>query len=573
MKASELAGIVALFVVTVLPHAWAVSEPLNGVDAIPSVAAARVESLSEVPSLLVQELRGGAQFDGAYWRPTTTLVYAADFAVWGWEPFGYHLTDLILAGLATLGVYALTRVALGRGVWFAAAVALLFALHPSSIEVVPSVSRRQEPLLVIAFALALIGASRLPTRRGLALHLAGCAMAVTCVERGLVIPALVASYLALCHPGGGDAWQRLRRSAMWTMPSAAIALGFYGLRWALFGSSGIVLHASSFSRIPTNLFSWLVYPQQFFDFRLPDSAAGGAALAAIAIVVAAALVLALWRSSEIWLLAFCAAWIASYTLLVTIAGQVHAWYPYSAAPALAIAIVALGARGVAALWRRAPSLSSIASVSVAAGLAFASSVGSPLWVDYSEWRVIDRLSTRFLSELERVSAETPADASLAIVNLPSAYLESDEDWGVTRTAAGLWPRSVRTWASVKGITRELSILGAANFVGEIEVPQLELGEEGLGVWFRSGRSKYFNPDPGGPVVASRRKQGGMSFAWPPRGVAAPILVFAFDGDALVPISLESRRPRRRPTSRAPTAARGASLHSHGRVRRRDPAGA
>ena len=401
---ADLAASVVLFALAILPYRSALDAPLNGIDAIPTVAAAEISSLAELPSVFVRELRGGANASGYYWRPLTLVSYTADFSIWGWNPFGYHLTDLILAGLATVAVYALTRVAFARGPLFAAAVAALFALHPAANEVVPAVARRQEPLMMIGLAVALIGASRLPSPRAWALHLAGCAITVMSVERGLALPAIVGWYLLLCHPDGGGFATRLRRAVVWTLPAAALAVLFFALRGVLFGTGGIGFRADNFLRIPPKLLLWLVYPQQFVDLTLPTSLAGWLVTSLIGAVLAASAGVVLLRSRERLLLAFCALWLGSYMLLLTVAGLCHPWYPYTVVVPLALAACALAGDALRQLRARGDGWLAASALVLAAALVLPSTAVSPLWTDYPGWRVVDGLTSRFLT---RAGARRP----------------------------------------------------------------------------------------------------------------------------------------------------------------------
>jgi len=85
------------------------------------------------------------------YMPLTWMSYAADYVVWGLEPFGYHLTNLLLHTCAALVVYALSLRLLGTGseagdcvgIYLAAGVAaLVFSIHPLRAEPVAWVSAR-----------------------------------------------------------------------------------------------------------------------------------------------------------------------------------------------------------------------------------------------------------------------------------------------------------------------------------------------------------------------------------------------------------------------------------------------
>ena len=86
------------------------------------------------------------------YMPVTWMTYGADYLVWGLNPFGYHVTNLLLHALTALVVYNLARrllrtAASGEGDDAALSVAallaaLLFAIHPLRAEPVAWASAR-----------------------------------------------------------------------------------------------------------------------------------------------------------------------------------------------------------------------------------------------------------------------------------------------------------------------------------------------------------------------------------------------------------------------------------------------
>lgn len=99
------------------------------------------------------------------WHPMTMISYAADYRLWGLDPFGFHLTNVLLhssntfmAGITT----ALLIKAEGAQrppvfVFTATGVsALLFGLHPLHVESVAWISERKDVLSGFFFLLAAI---------------------------------------------------------------------------------------------------------------------------------------------------------------------------------------------------------------------------------------------------------------------------------------------------------------------------------------------------------------------------------------------------------------------------------
>ena len=90
-----------------------------------------------------------------HWIPVTWLSFGLDHAVWGMDPFGYHLTNILLhaANTALFYLLALRLLRLGlteaseRAITLGAAVAaLFFAVHPLRVESVAWITERRDVL-------------------------------------------------------------------------------------------------------------------------------------------------------------------------------------------------------------------------------------------------------------------------------------------------------------------------------------------------------------------------------------------------------------------------------------------
>ncbi|MCK4738952.1 MAG: hypothetical protein KAT46_03295, partial [Deltaproteobacteria bacterium] len=100
------------------------------------------------------------------WHPLTLLSFGLDYQLWGLNPFGYHLTNLILHALNTILVAVLTMQILERiyvveeklikSFTTILVTTLLFALHPTHVESVAWVSERKDLLCAFFFLLSLI---------------------------------------------------------------------------------------------------------------------------------------------------------------------------------------------------------------------------------------------------------------------------------------------------------------------------------------------------------------------------------------------------------------------------------
>jgi hypothetical protein len=525
--------------VAFLSYAWILDLPLTAVDTIPTIAASRIGTTHDLPDLLIRELRGGAGGDFSYYRPLTLCTYSVNYLISGWDPFGFQLMDLLLHAVAVACVFWMARIAFDRGRWQASLVAALFGLHSAAIEVVPAISRREEPILVIGFSLALVGSRLLPSRAGWWTALVGSLIAVTSVERGLVVPAVVGLYLLLCRPAPEGFAATFRRAVIGALPSLAVALAFFGLRGALFGTHEIRFDARNLIRTPYEFFLSVVYPQQIIDLRLPRSPIAVGLGGASFLGVSALLVWSFWRSRERSLHAFVIGFVAAYCLLFAVAGQRHPWYTYTAIPAFALSLVALASEAFEGAREHRAAVRSWLLLALCGALALPIVISSPVFRDYPAWRIAGRLGETFTAELKMTAESLPPEVLPVIVNVPSSYRESSSEYLVTRSAAILWPRSVMAWCRVHGVAREIAYLGSADFVGSVTVPETEFSSPAaVRIYFPTGGSQYFDPEQMYPSRSLSPGAAGREFPWPPPNLGAgrPEL-FVFDGErisALVP---------------------------------------
>src|SRR5208283_1809545 len=92
--------------------------------------------------------------DVDYWRPLSWLSHMADCQVFGLEPWGHHLTSVLLHALNTLLVFVVLRKLTGA-VWRSLLVAALFGLHPLHVESVAWIAERKDVLSTLFWLLTM----------------------------------------------------------------------------------------------------------------------------------------------------------------------------------------------------------------------------------------------------------------------------------------------------------------------------------------------------------------------------------------------------------------------------------
>ncbi len=177
------------------------------------------------------------------YRPLTTASFAANHALHGASPWGFHAGNVLLHGCASVLVLEVALAA-GLAVPGALLAALLFAAHPVHAEAVASISGRADLLATTFFLLALLAWIRLrrpsgePSAAGALLAAALSLLAMLSKEHAVVFPAVAAAWEVL-RPRGATPAGTGRRAARRTLLSIAPLLlplaAYVGLRLAALG--------------------------------------------------------------------------------------------------------------------------------------------------------------------------------------------------------------------------------------------------------------------------------------------------------------------------------------------------
>lgn len=322
---------------------------------------------SEWPGLFARTWQAGLfTVDLREIRPLNALAFMLDARLWGAEPFGFRLTNLLLHAASTALVGALAW-EISRARRTAALAALLFAFHPATVPAVGWITGRVDVLatfflLVAALAWQRARRENSGARPLLALGL-GFAAALFTKESALVFPALA----LLLDAAGGDVAGRGRETRTWRpyFVLAGVLALYAACRYAAFGVAGPtgvglglpdVTRGTFFAELARRQASYLAHllppaADWLVAWRDAGRPLGGAAfwrVAALAFVGAAALVAGgRWFARDASAVArrraLClgAGWYLAATLpLVTTYFSVRHLYPALAGLAIAAALVA-----------------------------------------------------------------------------------------------------------------------------------------------------------------------------------------------------------------------------------------
>ncbi|MCX6355441.1 MAG: tetratricopeptide repeat protein [Candidatus Aureabacteria bacterium] len=106
-----------------------------------------VHSFRHVGALFTSPFFNVSMNDGSppYWRPLILLSFALDYALWGNNTFGFHLTNFLIHSLNAVLVLLLWR-AVVRNRTIALGASLVFALHPLQTNAATYISGRTDLL-------------------------------------------------------------------------------------------------------------------------------------------------------------------------------------------------------------------------------------------------------------------------------------------------------------------------------------------------------------------------------------------------------------------------------------------
>ena len=173
-----------------------------------------------------------------YWTPLLWMSLGLDTEVWGGAAWGYHLTNVLLHAANAGLLFALLLRWLGKErAWLAAAVALLWGVHPARVESVAWVTERKDVLggmLGLATLWAYTGG-----RRGRALAALSAGMLV---KPGMLVTMPFLLVLLEAWPMGRGQWRagELARAAGRNGWFWAAGLGLGMVAWRANRAAGIV---------------------------------------------------------------------------------------------------------------------------------------------------------------------------------------------------------------------------------------------------------------------------------------------------------------------------------------------
>lgn len=318
-----------------------------------------------------------------HYHPLTWISLAVDYHFWGMEPWGYHLTNMLLhaanAGLVFLLLLRLmSRASRGketdapdrrpwREICGAALGALLFAVHPLRVESVAWVTERRDVLssfwllcTVLLYLRAQTVVDRSVQRRCFAASFVAYVLSLLSRAMGVTLPVILLflDWYPLRRIGGPRTWaapdqRRVIVEKLWYLVPAIVFAVIAPTAQTRTGAAIELDRLGVLERFAQAAYGLVFYVQKtllpvglapFYELRLPLEILSAKYLASFAAVIAAVITVVLMRRSRPALTVAAAAYaiLLSPVLGFFQSGQQEVADRYSYLPAICISALVAG---------------------------------------------------------------------------------------------------------------------------------------------------------------------------------------------------------------------------------------
>ncbi len=254
-----------------------------------------------------------AEKGSPYFRPVISILYIIDYRLWNLNPFGFHLTNLILMSAASVTLFFLTGV-LFKGALIPLSAALIFAVHPVHTENVTWIAGRTDVACGIFYFLSLyfyIKFKKTDKQTFFYSSIAAAFLALLSKESAVTLPFAVILYDWSCREKNlPDALQKNYRNYTFFFSTLPV---FYALRyWALefnnnFVTSATIIDSFAQGHFTAPVMNVLYSIAQYIDllflplnlkirWKLPDLSYPFSAQGAFAVILSGLFFFSIWRT-------------------------------------------------------------------------------------------------------------------------------------------------------------------------------------------------------------------------------------------------------------------------------------
>lgn len=336
------------------------------------------------------DVTAGLTIQGVRWAfrqfhagPLSSLSHMLDCQFYGLNPWGHHLTNVLLHTAAVILLFLALRTMTGAR-WRSALVAALFAVHPLRVESVAWITERKDVLSGLFFALTLLAFAAYARRPTVARYLlVAVSLAVGLLAKGMLITVPVVLLLLDFWPlerfrrrPGQDAVP-LTRLILEKLPLAALSLACAAATYLTHAQAVTTVQTVPFlPRLSNAVVSFVIYLRQTFYpaglaafYGFVENRSPGLVALAFLFVVGVSCAAIKWRQRLPYV---CTGWFWYVIMLLPVSGilqvglQGHA-DRYTYLPQIGLWLLLVwGVGDLAARWPRGKAIvAAVALISVA----------------------------------------------------------------------------------------------------------------------------------------------------------------------------------------------------------------
>jgi len=172
-------------------------------DTLTLIETSRISSFQDFIKIFTTPLMHGSSFTQVikHYRPLSVLSFSMDYAIWGLQPFGYNLTNLILHISVTILVFLLSSRLVKGNIWIPFLGAFIFSIHPVLLENIIHTAYRQDILasffLLLSFFFFQNHQKMKQPKLSICFSLLFYLLALGSKEFAIIFPFIILSYLLL----------------------------------------------------------------------------------------------------------------------------------------------------------------------------------------------------------------------------------------------------------------------------------------------------------------------------------------------------------------------------------------
>lgn len=269
-------ALISVVLISTLTWSQFVIQFFTAKDTLTLIDTSRINTFEDLGRIFTEPMMNGTEFVEIvkYYRPISQLTFSIDYFLWELNPYGFHLTNLLLHISISILIFILVQCLFKGNYVIAWISSILFNLHPALVESVPAIARRQDMLTTLFLLLSLIFMIKYSNansllKKHITLSIIFYILALGSKELAIILPFLTLSYFFLfTHSEEESCNVKIRSAIKLNLPFFVIS--FLWLFWRVLVLNGLGGPVDRFLGLPNIVIkSGAILKNYFEDVFLP----------------------------------------------------------------------------------------------------------------------------------------------------------------------------------------------------------------------------------------------------------------------------------------------------------------